>query len=307
MSRNLSAADIDAIKLLISQERLGTFRAITHSDDDAIELHQASMLLSSSLMSVTGMLEIAIRNAVCSMIQQDYGVADFLRTPPSGLHWHALEKKKIDEAEAQARRASYSKLESPQKDALDAIAFPHGVPANIKHTNLAKKRQAAITVSMGQVVSQLTIFFWKRLFSEQYEPTLWKRSLKKVFPNKTFSRAIIADHLEVFYQARNRLAHHEPVYGTRLERIVEAIDFLSQNLGSRTPNPESPIAKFVLPHRELLDSQIAVFQSTFQRLTTHPDQRTALTSSPQQQRVGVLRRYYGITCRLFKRKARPND
>lgn len=277
MSRNLSATDVEAIKVLISEERLSTFRAITHSDDDAIELHQASMLLSSSLMSVTGMLEIALRNAVCSTIQRDYGVVDFLRAPPQGLHWHALEKKKIDDAESQARRASYSKLESVQKDALDAVAFPQGVPPNIKHTNLARKRQGTIMVSVGQVVSQLTIFFWKRLFSEQYEPTLWKRSLKKVFPNKTYSRAVIADHLEVFYQVRNRLAHHEPVYGIRLVKIVESIDFISHNLGSRTPNPESPIAKFVLPHRELLDSQIAVFQSTFQRLTTHPDQRAATT------------------------------
>lgn len=271
MSRNLTPEDITAIKALISEERLGTFRAITHSDDDAIELHQASMMLSSSLMSVTGMLEIAIRNAVCHQIQQDYSIVDFLRTPPSGLNWHSLEQKKIAEAEAQARRAAYSKLEAADKDALDAVAFPQGVPPNIKHSNLARKRQSTIPVSVGQVISQLTIFFWKRLFSEQYEPTLWKRSLKKVFPNKTVYRAKIADHLEVFYQIRNRLAHHEPVYGSRLQRIVEAIDFLSQNLGCRRPNPESPIAKFVLPHREHLDAQIAVFQATFERLTTHPD------------------------------------
>ncbi|MCO6186774.1 Abi family protein [Rhizobium sp. L1K21] len=269
----MTKADVLAIKALISEERLGTFRSITHSDEDAIELHQASMLLSSSLMSVTGMLEIAMRNAVCNQIHQDYGVVDFLRAPPTGLHWHALEKKKIDEAEAQARRAAYSKLETAQKEALDAIAFPQGVPPNIKHSNLAKKRQATIGVSVGQVISQLTIFFWKRLFSEQYEPTLWKRSLKKVFPNKTYARADIAEQLEVLYQIRNRLAHHEPVYGTRLQKIVEAVDFISSNLGSRRPDPESAIAKFVLPHRELLDSQIAIFQSTFTRLTSHSDQR----------------------------------
>lgn len=273
MSRNLTEKDVDAIKTLISSERLGTFRAITHSDDDAIALHQASMMLSSSLMSVTGMIEIAIRNAVCTQITADYGIVDFLRSPPHGIHWHTLEKKKIDEAESQARRAAYSKLDNARKMALDAAAFPQGVPPNIKHSKLAKRRQGAINVSVGQVVSQLTIFFWKRLFSEQYEPTLWKRSLKKVFPNKTYSRADIAEELEVLYQVRNRLAHHEPVYGTRLTGIVQAIDFISNNLGSRTPNPASPIAKFVLPHREQLDSQITAFRSIFDRLTTHPDHR----------------------------------
>jgi len=273
VSRNLSVEDILIIKTLLSEERLGSYRAITHSDEDAIELHQASMMLSSSLMAVTGIAEIGLRNAVCTQIERDYKVVDFLRTPPNSLHWHSLERKKIDEAEAQARRTAYSKLDNDDKIALDAVAFPQGVPANIKHSNLAKKRQATIDVSVGQVVSQLTIFFWKRLFSEQYEPTLWKRSLKRIFPNKTYSRAEIAEELEVLYQIRNRLAHHEPVYGRRLTRVVQAIDFISNNLGSRTPNPESPAAKFMLPYREQLESQMAIFQATFDRLTTHPDHR----------------------------------
>ncbi|GAB4072250.1 Abi family protein [Ancylobacter sonchi] len=273
MSRNLTDQDIQAIKALISEERLGTFRSITHSDDDAIELHQAAMMLSASLMSVTGMIEIALRNAVCDQISTDYGVADFLRRPPLGLHWHALEKKKIEDAESQARRAAYSKLDNAGKEALDGRAFPNGVPPNIKHTTLARKRQATLVVSSGQVVSQLTIFFWKRLFSEQYEPTLWKRSLKKVFPNKRYERSDIAEHLEVLYQIRNRLAHHELVYGRRLEQIRGAIEFVAHNMKSRRPDPESNFAKFVLPHREQLDSQVAVFTATFNRLTTPPNER----------------------------------
>lgn len=275
MSRNLTEKDVEAIKILISKERLSTFRSITYSDDDAIELHQASMMLSSSLMSVTGMVEIAIRNAVCNQISINYDVVDFLRTPPTSLNWHSLEKKKIIEAEAHARRAAYSKLDGDQKEALDQEAFPNGVPDKIKHSKLAKERQRKIEVSSGQVISQLTIFFWKRLFSEQYEPTLWKRSLKKVFPNKTYSRSIIAEELEILYQIRNRLAHHEPVYGSRLARIVRSVDFISQNLGSREPNQESPIAKFILPHREQLDSQIAIFQATFDRLQIPPSERSS--------------------------------
>lgn len=267
MSRNLTEKDILAIVKLISTERLGTFRAITHSDRDAIALHQASMMLSSNLMSVTGMIEIALRNAVCSQIAADYDVTDFLRHPPPSLHWHSLEKKKIDEAEAQARRALYSKMDNLQKEKLDLAAFPQGVPANIKHSDLAKRRQNTLDVPVGQVISQLTIFFWKRLFSEQYEPTLWKRSLKKVFPNKTFSRAKVAEELEILYQIRNRLAHHEPVYGSRLIKIVQAIDFAAHNLGSKTPDPQSAIAKFVSSHRKQLESQIGVFHSTFERLT----------------------------------------
>lgn len=268
MSRNLSGPDVEAIKVLISHERLGTFRAMTRSDKGAIELHQASMMLSSSLMSVTGVLEIALRNAACTRISADYGVADFLRAPPASLRWHPLEVKKIEEAQSQARRAAYSKLTVQEKEALDAKAFAGSVPRGISHSAFAARRQAVIEVSTGQIISQLTIFFWKRLFSEQYERTLWKRSLKRVFPNKTLMRPAVAEHLEVLYQIRNRLAHHEPVYGRRLEQVIDAIDFVTMNLGARFPDPETPVAKLLMPHRQQLDSQIAIFRSSFARLST---------------------------------------
>lgn len=103
----------------------------------------------------------------------------------------------------------------------------------------AKKRQEQLTVSHGQIVAQLTFYFWKRLFADNYESSLWKRSLKKVFPNKTLSRAEVALQMEVLYQMRNRLAHHEPIYGARLENFISALTFVETNLGTRHPNRES--------------------------------------------------------------------
>lgn len=269
MSRNLTESDIARIKELISEERLGTFRSLTKSDDDAIELHQATMMLGGALMSVTGIVEIALRNAVCNQLRTDFGLPNWLRQPPRPFSWASLEKNNIDKAEMQAQRIAYSKLNNRDKQALDTDAYPIGVPELISYAKLAKTRQKNIKVSEGQVISQLTIFFWKRLFSEHYERTLWKRSLKRVFPNKTYSRANIAEKLEDIYQIRNRLAHHEPVYGTRLIKIVDAVDFMIENMGSRKPDPESPLAKLTLPHREQLNSQIAVFNNTFDRLIKH--------------------------------------
>ena len=227
------------------------------------------MMLGGALMSVTGVIEIALRNAVCNQLRADFGDPNWLRKPPKPFGWAKIEKDRIDQAEKQARRSAYSKLSNGEKKALDAKAYPKGVPDCISHARLASARQKAMSVSEGQVISQLTIFFWKRLFAEHYERTLWKRSLKRVFPNKTYSRANIAEKLEDIYQIRNRLAHHEPVYGTRLARIVRAVDFVMENLGSRRPNPESPVAKLTLPHRDQLNSQIAVFNDTFDRLTKH--------------------------------------
>lgn len=266
MSRNLSPDDVQAIKTLISEQRLSTFRALAANDADAIELHQATMGLGGALMAVMSTVEIALRNAVCDRLTTDLGTADWLHVPPAPFNWSQIERNNIDQAIKKAKRAEYAKLSNAQKTALDGTAFPNGPPAGIGHSTLARRRQDVLAVSDGQVVAQLTFFFWKRLFSEQYERTLWKRSLKRVFPNKTLSRPDVATQMEQLYQARNRLAHHEPIYGSRLSKIVGAIDFFKDNLGARRPDPESPVAKLILPQRDALDAQLAIFTSTWTRL-----------------------------------------
>ncbi|MDE4173678.1 hypothetical protein PXK01_05900 [Phaeobacter sp. PT47_59] len=189
-------------------------------------MHQATMSLGVAILAVTGLIEVSLRNAVCHALDRDLGAAGWLRSPPPSLKWAGLEVLSIKTASKHAQRAAYSKMTGGEKSALDPAAFPGGVPAGIKHRKLAQKRQETITVVDGQIVAQLTMFFWKRLFSEHYEKALWKRSLKRVFPNKTYDRSLIASHLEVIYETRNRLAHHEPIYGRRLEAILSAIDFV---------------------------------------------------------------------------------
>lgn len=234
MSRFLSPDDADHISDFLSGARLKTFLDLTKSGlrEDAIELHQATMSLGIAIMAVTGLIEVALRNAACKQIELALGKPDWLRSPPASLKWSALEKVAIIKAEQHARRAAYSKLTGPAKVALDAQAFPNGKPAGIKHKKLAERRQSIIQVSDGQVVAQLTMHFWKRLFSENYEKTLWKRGLRKVFPNKHLTRPQVASQLEVIYEMRNRLAHHEPVYGSRLDAVLEAISFASIHLGN---------------------------------------------------------------------------
>ena len=266
MSRFLSAEDVTNICQLLSQPRLQTFRDLTRSDEDAIELHQATMSLGVAIMAVTGLIEVSLRNAVCSALTGDLGVADWLRKPPSGLNWHDLEVSAISTAEKRARRAEYSKMTDAEQAALDRVAYPSGVPAGIKHRKLVEIRRAAISISDSQIIAQLTMGFWKRLFSEHYEKTLWNRSLKGVFPNKTYPRSLISDHLYVLHETRNRLAHHEPIYGSRLESILRAIEFITENLGVRIPSPEAPLAKLIMPQRDILVGQVEVFNSTLKRL-----------------------------------------
>lgn len=272
MSRFLTPDDADHISDFLSAPRLQTFLDLTKSGrrEDAIELHQATMSLGVAIMAVTGLVEVSLRNAMCKQFDSMFGRTDWLRNPPPALKLQNLEREMIKRAQKQARRAAYSKLTGPQKAALDSQVFPNGKPAGLSHEDLASKRQATITVADSQVIAQLTMHFWKRLFSDQYEAMLWRRGLRKIFPNKTLTRADVASQLEVIYEMRNRLAHHEPVYGSRLNAVLEAIHFICTYLGNRHPNVVSPFAKLIMPQRDILSGQVAIMRSTFERLTAPP-------------------------------------
>lgn len=223
--------DAPHLASLLSHERLTPFVALTGALPSAISLHLDTLRLGCQLMAVTGIIEVALRNSICDRLDQHFNTVDWLQNPPHSFMWKASEKSKISAAYNQAKKAEYTKLSQSAKRQLDTQAYPQGVPANLPYAELIGTRRQLLTVSRGQVIAQLTLFFWKRLFSKEYDHLLWRPTLKSIFPNKSLRRPDIASHLEVIYQARNRVAHHEPIYGRRLHEVLEAIDFITNEFG----------------------------------------------------------------------------
>jgi hypothetical protein len=125
----------------------------------AIELHQETLRLGASLMSVTATVEIALRNSVCENLSHHFGVPNWLLQPPVPFQWRLPEQKKITMALDSARRAEYSKLTQAQKGALDALAYPRGRPPNVSHLKRAQDRRRRITVTEGKIIAELTLYF----------------------------------------------------------------------------------------------------------------------------------------------------
>jgi hypothetical protein len=232
----LKDEDIAVLTALLSPERLANLTQLTGSAEAAIELHQETLRLGSALMNVTAVVEIALRNAICDNLSQHFGSPNWLLQPPAPFQWKEIEQKRVTAALDSARRAEYSKLTQGGKNALDLHAFPTGRPADLSHLKRAQKRRQQISVSTGKVIAELTLYFWKRLYGPEYEQSLWRTTLKKTFPNKGLKRADVANHLEDIYQSRNRLAHHEPVLHRRFADTMKAIQFVIENLGSKTPH-----------------------------------------------------------------------
>jgi len=253
----IDEADVAALTVLLSPERLGALNLLTGDVQSAIELHQETLRLGAALMNITAIIEIALRNSFCENLSQHFGVAHWLLTPPAPFVWREPEANKISMALDSARRAEYSKLSQADKHALDVLAFPNGKPPNLSHTKRSKLRRAKIQVSDGKVIAELTFYIWKRLCGPDYEHALWKPSLRKAFPNKKVKRSDVSDHLENLYQARNRLAHHEPVLHGRFSDAVAAIRFIVAHLHSNPPSDQTPLAKLIAGDLAALEAQAA--------------------------------------------------
>ncbi|WP_141739098.1 MULTISPECIES: hypothetical protein [Stenotrophomonas] len=244
--------ELAGMAALLSAERLAAFVQLTGTERDALNVHDSTIQVASALVPVMCLVEIAVRNAVNERLRSVFGTHDWLIQPPAPFAWKPSEHDKVKDARRQAQRAAYTKLTDNARRSLDSIAFPNGVPAGTKHEKRVKRRQETIAIAHGQLIAQLTMFFWKRLFAADYEDALWKRGLKELFPKKTVKRGDVADHLEVVYQARNRIAHHEPIHGARLGRLLSSLDFLVLNLGNKSGDESSPLARLTVAHRTRL-------------------------------------------------------
>jgi hypothetical protein len=248
----INPTHVPALTTLLSAERLANLTTLTGSAEAAIDLHQETLKLGAALMNVTATIEIALRNTVSENLSHYFGVPNWLQQPPVDFQWKAIERSKITMAVDSAKRAEYSKLSQARKAALDALAYPSGRPPNTSHMRRAKDRRRHLVVTEGKVIAELTLYFWKRLYGPDYDQSLWRTTLKRTFPDKTLSRAAVATQLEHFYQARNRLAHHEPVLYRRFADTISAIEFVTQRLGAANPSPDTPLATLLADEIEAI-------------------------------------------------------
>jgi hypothetical protein len=277
----LSDQALASVTTLLSGDRLAQFLALSGSLRPAVELHQQTLRVGGSLMCVIAVVEIALRNTISNYLTAYFGTGDWPLHPGAPFVWRDPERTRIGQAIASAQRAAYAKLDTAAKHAIDLRLFRKGVPAYLTHEQHAKIRQHSLSVPNCQVIAQLSLSFWKRLFSHEYESSLWRPVLKRIFPDKTLRRADVAVQLEHVYQTRNRIAHHEPVYGHRLRDTLAAIDFIVTRLEQREPNRKTPLA-------QLLEDEWRALSTQADDMRARID---ACASSPSWSAVGQTGRF----------------
>ncbi len=267
---NMDETDIKEITDLLSPERLGAIIKKTNSKDSAIdasviEIHQESISLSGALMSIVAVIEIALRNAVYKNLDEYFKTNKRLFQSPQTFSWREDEENKIIDASNFVKRAKYNKLPEHQRIIFERRAR---VPKGTSYHDRLDIIRDPIPIADGDIIAQLAFSFWKKMYGGRYEKTLWKKTLKKTFPNENITRKVITAQLEIIYQTRNRLAHHEPVLFERFDNAINAIQFIAQNLNQPAPNPNSPLAKLLANDIKKITKQAEKLHTMMNRPTT---------------------------------------
>jgi hypothetical protein len=84
-----------------------------------------------------------------------------------------------------------------------------------KDVKEAKERvtSAGHDLAEGRVIAELSFGFWCHLLGKKYDATLWRGALYAAFPHSDRRRGTIVGAVEPTRLLRNRIAHHEPIYG----------------------------------------------------------------------------------------------
>ncbi|MFC5068861.1 hypothetical protein [Flaviflagellibacter deserti] len=191
--------ELDTLPLVLSPPRFATYlKAKDGMTAEALALYQWNLKVSAAFMLPLHVCEVAMRNAVVQAIEKVHG---------ENWPWARGFRRSL-----RRTRRGYC----PVRD-LEAVA--------------AKEPTA------GKVVADLKFAFWQWMFLASQDERLWEPHLHEVFPgistNTQASIAREAAYSELYHVRffRNRIAHHEPIFGRRLgedyARIIQLIEWRS--------------------------------------------------------------------------------
>jgi len=217
-------------------------------------LHAQLSQLNGSIYASTSLFEIHFRNIITMCLDEIYAPGDWMQNPPFNEKAKTKGLKPlrghINAAKRSAQKNAYAKLPHQERKRLKSKYAKHPVD---------RKKQYAIQsmkVSPNDLIPHLYLGFWRTLFSKTYEPHLWNRGLRNIFPDKKISRGIVSDNLETVLSVRNRVSHNEFIHPGLCHKYIEAITDLTKELGYRDKIERGRVYQFHAPYIDRIKLQL---------------------------------------------------
>lgn len=225
-----------AIKGALSHPRVGKFE-LQYGQvgldgqqvlDGALELYAWNARVAAAMLGPMHICEVVLRNAVSDALEAVSG---------AGWPW--------DRAFEQS------------------LPNPHGTFS--LRRELWRAREGAGTT--GHVIADAKMMFWQMLFTGRFDHRVWNKQLKRVLPNLDVDgsksvqelRKGLHDDLEVLRCLRNRMAHHEPIFGRNLaedyDRMRALVGYRCLHTQEWMDRTQSPLE--VIRSRPVVPAQVA--------------------------------------------------
>jgi hypothetical protein len=186
----VTPAELATIERRLSAERLSVYRTAVGGDlEKAVRLYEWNRDLASALGATLGDVEVVVRNAMHEQLTA-------WSTSRHGQPWWYLDPGAVltdratkDITKARDRATYDGKPETP-----------------------------------GRVVAELGFGFWRYMLASRYDRVLWLPCLRQAFPGLR-GRGVRRDveHLmHLLYDARNRIAHQEPMHNRPVAQVRSA-------------------------------------------------------------------------------------
>lgn len=185
-----STINSERVKSTLSSPRLSTYEREVSDLESALELYMWNANTSGAFFPCLHICEVTIRNAVSEVLFKLHGNQwpwneGFVNTLPNP-----------------------PKGDNPRK-------------------NLRNARDKSSDVN--KVIPELNFVFWQKMLTSRHDNQLWLPHLRTTFPNANTNipikelRGEIYKYLEKIRKLRNRIAHHEPIFGRKLDEDYKAI------------------------------------------------------------------------------------
>ena len=233
---------------VFSLERLDRLKELYNIDDEKLlQLHAHLGLLNGSIYASVSLFEVHLRNIIIECMDHTFGV-NWMDFPDPKLN---VFSSMVGNAKVSAKSNIYSKMPYRKRKAIKG-RFPND-PEKIRKSKAIR----SVTVSRNDIIPYLFFSFWKKLFTKPYEHDLWRRGLKKVFPSRSITRGDVSDSLETCYKVRNRISHNEFVHPKLCRKYIEAIEFLTSELGYGDKSLNEKLSVFHQPYIANIQSELS--------------------------------------------------
>lgn len=174
----------DVAVVRMSPARMETYlRMANGSVASALDLYEWNGIVSAEFHRILGVVEVVLRNAISDVFVSHEAVGD------TSKNW----------------------LLSPK------IHLPARHRAQIEKVS-ADLVQRGDVLTLDAMIPELSFGFWRFLLTKRFASRYWPSTLRFAFPHvANVERPLLFERVGRLHRLRNRIAHHEPIFGRRLD------------------------------------------------------------------------------------------